>query len=53
LLGSLSALGAVRTSQDIDPEHIDPELATCEPYVMGSHAACSGVWASGQRLESP
>src|SRR5205807_4909906 len=26
---------------------INPELTTSEPYVMGSHATCSGAWASG------
>jgi adenylylsulfate reductase subunit A len=34
-------------SQNIDPRHINPELATCEPYVMGSHATSSGAWTSG------
>ena len=33
--------------QNIDPKHTNPELTTSEPYVMGSHATCSGAWASG------
>ena len=37
----------VWASQNIDPKHTNPELTTSEPYVMGSHATCSGAWASG------
>ena len=37
----------VWASQNIDPKHTNPELITSEPYVMGSHATCSGAWASG------
>ena len=29
------------------PRTTNPELTTSEPYVMGSHATCSGAWASG------
>ena len=32
---------------DIDPKYQNPELTTSEPYVMGSHATCSGAWCSG------
>ncbi len=34
-------------AQNIDPRERPSELMTSEPYVMGSHATCSGAWASG------
>ena len=34
----------VWASQNIDPKYTNPELTTSEPYVMGSHATCSGAW---------
>jgi adenylylsulfate reductase subunit A len=37
----------VWASQNIDPKETNPELVMSEPYVMGSHATCSGAWASG------
>ena len=37
----------VWASQNIDPKETASELITSEPYVMGSHATCSGAWASG------
>ena len=37
----------VWASQNIDPMEKPSELITSEPYVMGSHATCSGAWASG------
>ena len=37
----------VWASQNIDPKETPSELMTSEPYVMGSHATCSGAWASG------
>ena len=37
----------VWASQDIDPKEKPSELITSEPYIMGSHATCSGAWASG------
>jgi adenylylsulfate reductase, subunit A len=37
----------VWASQNIDPKETPSELTTSEPYVMGSHATCSGAWASG------
>jgi len=37
----------VWASQNIDPREKASELITSEPYVMGSHATCSGAWASG------
>ena len=43
----------VWASQNIDPKYEDPELTTSEPYVMGSHATCSGAWVSGPEDLSP
>jgi adenylylsulfate reductase subunit A len=37
----------VWAAQDIDPKEKPSELITSEPYIMGSHATCSGAWASG------
>ncbi|MGZ5094312.1 MAG: adenylyl-sulfate reductase subunit alpha [Burkholderiales bacterium] len=37
----------VWASQNIDPKITPSELTTSEPYIMGSHATCSGAWASG------
>ena len=33
--------------------YTNPELTTSEPYVMGSHATCSGAWVSGPEDLSP
>jgi adenylylsulfate reductase subunit A len=46
-LGMTIGQAVVWASQNIDPKHTNPELITSEPYVMGSHATCSGAWASG------
>lgn len=37
----------VWAAQNIDPRERPSELITSEPYIMGSHATCSGAWASG------
>ena len=37
----------VWASQNIDPKVRPSELLPSEPYIMGSHATCSGAWASG------
>ena len=52
-LGMTVGQAVVWASQDIDPKYINPELTTSEPYVMGSHATCSGAWASGPEDLSP
>ncbi len=52
-LGMTIGQAVVWASQDIDPKYINPELTTSEPYVMGSHATCSGAWASGPEDISP
>ncbi|MFN3750882.1 MAG: adenylyl-sulfate reductase subunit alpha [Thiobacillus sp.] len=43
----------VWASQNIDPKEKPSELITSEPYVMGSHATCSGAWASGPEDAAP
>ena len=43
----------VWASQNIDPKIQPSELQTSEPYIMGSHATCSGAWASGPQDISP
>jgi len=52
-LGMTVSQAVVWASQNIDPKYINPELTTSEPYVMGSHATCSGAWASGPEDLSP
>ena len=52
-LGMTVGQAVVWASQDIDPKYVNPELTTSEPYVMGSHATCSGAWASGPDDVSP
>ncbi len=52
-LGMTISQAVVWASQNIDPKYVNPELTTSEPYVMGSHATCSGAWASGPEDLSP
>ena len=52
-LGMTIGQAAVWASQNIDPKEINPELTTSEPYLMGSHATCSGAWASGPEDYAP
>jgi adenylylsulfate reductase subunit A len=52
-LGMTVGQAVVWASQDIDPKYTNPELTTSEPYVMGSHATCSGAWCSGPEDLSP
>jgi adenylylsulfate reductase subunit A len=52
-LGMTIGQAVVWASQNIDPKHVNPELTTSEPYVMGSHATCSGAWASGPSDYAP
>ena len=39
----------VWAAQNIDPKEKPSELITSEPYVMGSHATCSGRGQAGRR----
>ncbi len=52
-LGMTIGQAVVWAAQNIDPKEINPELTTSEPYVMGSHATCSGAWASGPEDYAP
>jgi len=52
-LGMTVAQAVVWASQNIDPKETNPELTSSEPYVMGSHATCSGAWASGPEDYAP
>src|SRR3974390_2443561 len=52
-LGMTIGQAVVWASQNIDPKEVNPELTTSEPYVMGSHATCSGAWASGPEDYAP
>jgi adenylylsulfate reductase, subunit A len=52
-LGMTIGQAVLWASQNIDPKEINPELTTSEPYVMGSHATCSGAWASGPEDMAP
>jgi adenylylsulfate reductase subunit A len=52
-LGMTVGQAVVWAAQDIDPKYTNPELTTSEPYVMGSHATCSGAWASGPEDIAP
>jgi adenylylsulfate reductase, subunit A len=52
-LGMTVGQAVVWASQNIDPKETNPELTTSEPYVMGSHATCSGAWASGPEDYAP
>ena len=52
-LGMTIGQAVVWASQNIDPKDINPELVMSEPYVMGSHATCSGAWASGPEDYAP
>jgi adenylylsulfate reductase subunit A len=48
-LGMTIGQAVVWASQNIDPKHINPELTTSEPYVMGSHATCSAPGRAARR----
>ena len=52
-LGMTIGQAVLWASTDVDPKNENPELTTSEPYVMGSHATCSGAWCSGPEDVSP
>jgi adenylylsulfate reductase subunit A len=37
----------VWAGEDIEPEKRNSELMPSEPYLLGSHAGCCGIWTSG------
>ena len=39
--------GIVWAGQNIDPAEKASELQMAEPYIMGSHSGCAGMWVSG------
>jgi adenylylsulfate reductase subunit A len=40
-------------AQNIAPEEKPSELQLAEPYIMGSHSGCAGMWVSGPEDVSP
>ena len=52
-LGMTVGQAVLWAATDVDPKNENPELTTSEPYVMGSHATCSGAWCSGPEDLSP
>lgn len=42
-----------RAPHNIDPKHINPDLTTAKPYVMGANAICSGAWTRGSEDIAP
>ena len=52
-LGMTVGQAVLWAATDVDPRNENPELTTSEPYVMGSHATCSGAWCSGPEDVSP
>ncbi|AEA46455.1 adenylyl-sulfate reductase subunit alpha [Archaeoglobus veneficus] len=34
-------------AQNIEPEKVPSEIYPAEPYIMGSHSGCSGIWVCG------
>lgn len=37
----------VWAANNIEPEKVPSEIVLSEPYIMGSHSGCSGMWVSG------
>jgi len=40
-------------AQNIDPQMMPSEITLAEPYIMGSHSGCAGMWVSGPEDVSP
>ena len=40
-------------AQNIAPEALPSEVTLAEPYIMGSHSGCAGMWVSGPEDVSP
>lgn len=38
-------------AQNCEPEKMNSELIPTEPYLLGSHSGCCGLWASGPDLD--
>lgn len=41
------AQAGVWAANNIEPENTPSELMPSEPYLLGSHAGCAGIWVSG------
>ena len=40
-------------AQNIDPQEMPSEITLAEPYIMGSHSGCAGMWVSGPEDLAP
>lgn len=40
-------------AQNVDPAEVPSEITMAEPYIMGSHSGCSGMWVSGPEDLAP
>jgi adenylylsulfate reductase subunit A len=40
-------------AQNVDPQQMPSEITLAEPYIMGSHSGCSGMWVSGPEDLAP
>ena len=47
LLDMCIAQAGVWAGENIEPQKKNAELMPTEPYLLGSHAGCCGIWASG------
>ncbi len=43
----------VWAAQNIEPDKAPSEIYPTEPYIMGSHSGCSGMWVSGPEDLAP
>ena len=41
------AQAGVWAANNMEPEKVPSELMPSEPYLLGSHAGCAGIWTSG------
>ncbi len=41
------AQAGVWAANNVEPEKVPSELMPSEPYLLGSHAGCAGIWVSG------
>ncbi len=40
-------------AQNVEPEKVASEIWLAEPYIMGSHSGCAGMWVSGPEDIAP
>lgn len=41
------AQAGVWAANNVEPEKVPSEITPSEPYLLGSHAGCAGIWVSG------